>query len=89
MRMSTVIFNVDPKIKARAMKRAKVEGVPFSVILKMATKAFADGQLSLELEEEIRPEKLKLLEQQSRLIEQGKGKTFSTMKEFREYIKKL
>ena len=37
-----IVFNIDPKIKAQAMKRAKREGVPFSAVLKMATKAFAE-----------------------------------------------
>lgn len=85
-----VVFNIDPKIKARAMKRAKKEGVPFAVILKMATKAFAEGRFSLDIVDgEVRPEKLKLWEQQSRLVEQGKGRRFASAKEAMEYVENL
>jgi len=90
MRMSTVIFNIDPKVKARAMKRAKEQGVPFASVLKSATKAFAEGRFSMELvEEEVRPQKLKLWEQQSRLLDQRKGTRLSSMKEYREFIDSL
>ncbi len=39
-----IVFNIDPKIKAKAMKRAKSTGVPFASFLKMATEAFAEGE---------------------------------------------
>ena len=84
-----IVFNIDPKIKAQAMKRAKREGVPFSAVLKMATKAFADGDLSMELTEEIRPEKLKRYERQSRLADQGKGREFVSAREAIAYIDSL
>ena len=84
-----VIFNVDPKLKARAMKRAKSEGIPFASVLKFATKAFAEGYLSMELVEKIRPEKMKLLERQSRLMDQGKGTYFASMSEFRKHLRSL
>lgn len=58
--MTQVVFNIDPKIKAQAMRRAKKEGVPFAAVLKLATKAFADGRFSVDITEEIRPEKIKL-----------------------------
>ena len=46
-----VVFNVDKKIKDKAMKRAKSEGVPFASVLKFATKAFADGRLTVDIGE--------------------------------------
>lgn len=42
--VTQIVFNIDPKIKVRAMKRAKAEGVPFAAFLKKATEAFADGE---------------------------------------------
>lgn len=85
-----VVFNIDPKIKAKAMKRAKREGVPFAAVLKMATKAFAEGRLGLDItDEEVRPEKLKLWEKQLQLVEQGKGRHFSSAKEAMEYVEGL
>ena len=52
--ITQVVFNINPKIKARAMKRAKREGVPFASILKLATKAFAEGHLSVGIAHEER-----------------------------------
>lgn len=84
-----VVFRIDPKVKAQAMRRAKDIGVPFASVMKFATKAFAEGRFSLKLVEEIRPEKLKLLERESRRIDQGKGRRFASVKEAREYIENL
>lgn len=85
-----VVFNIDPKIKARAMRRAKKEGIPFAAILKMATKAFADGRFSLDVvDEEVRPEKLRLWERISREYDKGRGRRFASAKEAMEYFESL
>ncbi|MEK9154301.1 MAG: hypothetical protein AAB798_02410 [Patescibacteria group bacterium] len=84
-----IVFNINTAVKARAMKRAKREGMPFASVLKMATKAFADGTFSVGLIEEIRPEKLRLWERESRLMDQGKGAHFNTMEDFRAHIASL
>ncbi len=83
-----VVFNVDSKIKAKAMQRAKREGVPFASVLKFATKAFADGEFSVGILE-IRPEKMRLYDRESRLMDAGKGKRLSDMKGFRTYLRDL
>jgi len=44
-----MIFNVDSKVKERAMRQAFQDGVPFSVVLKLATKAYAEGKLRLTI----------------------------------------
>ena len=49
--MSQVIFNLDPKIKAKAMKRAKREGIPLSVYFKVVSKAYAEGRLTIAIDE--------------------------------------
>ncbi|MDP2650110.1 MAG: hypothetical protein Q8P16_00925 [bacterium] len=49
-----VVFKIDPKIKARAMRRAKKEGVPFASVLKMMTQAFAEGEYSVKIVKEER-----------------------------------
>lgn len=46
---SQVIFKLDKKLKERAMQMAHAQGVPLTSVLKMATKAFADGQLTMGL----------------------------------------
>ncbi len=42
-----VIFNIDKCLKEQAMKKARAEGVPFSSVLKFATKAFVEGDFSI------------------------------------------
>ena len=44
-----MIFNVDSKIKERAMRKAQQDGVSFSTVLKLATKAYAEGKLRLTI----------------------------------------
>lgn len=46
---SQVIFKIDQKLKTRAMRKAKSEGMPFASILKLATQAYVDGSLDVEL----------------------------------------
>ena len=84
-----IVFNIDSKVKAQAMRRAKRDGIPFSAVLKLATKAFADGRFSVDIAEEITPQKMKLLERESRLIDQGKGRRFASVKEARAFIESL
>ncbi|MEK7133053.1 MAG: hypothetical protein AAB830_03315 [Patescibacteria group bacterium] len=81
-----VVFNIDPKVKAQAMRRAKRAGVPFASVLKFATKAFAEGQFSIGIVSEILPQKAKLLERESRLLDKGKGRRFSSMKDALSFI---
>jgi len=44
-----VIFKIDQKLKAKAMKKAQSQGIPFSSILKYATEAYVDGELEVGL----------------------------------------
>lgn len=46
---SQVIFKIDKKLKEKAMQKAQAQGIPLASVLKMATKAFADGQLTMGL----------------------------------------
>ena len=84
-----VVFNIDRKIKARAMKRAKSEGIPFSSMLKMATKAYATGDFSIGFVEEVYPHKLRLWEKESKLMDEGKGTRLKSMSEYRDFVKSL
>lgn len=43
-----VIFKMDKKLKERAMKKARAEGIPFSSVLTLATKSFVEGGLAIE-----------------------------------------
>jgi len=42
-----VIFKIDKKLKEQAMKKAENEGLPFASVLKLATKAYVEGDLTI------------------------------------------
>ncbi len=44
-----VIFKIDEKLKAQAMKKARKEGIAFASVLKLATKAYVNGALEVHL----------------------------------------
>ena len=44
-----VIFKIDKKLKHQALKRAHNEGLAFSYVLKLATQAYVDGILEVQL----------------------------------------
>lgn len=54
MHMTTrVIFNTDPKIKARAMANAKKQGITLSQYLNVALAEFAEGTKKVEIVEQV------------------------------------
>ena len=46
---SQVIFKIDERLKERAMKKARKEGIAFAAVLKLATEAYVDGALEVQL----------------------------------------
>ncbi len=44
---SQVVFNIDAKLKDKAMKKARRDGIPFSSVLKLATQAYSEGRLDV------------------------------------------
>ena len=45
--MEQVVFKIDKKLKERAMRKAKQEGITYSDVLRVATEAFIDDQFSV------------------------------------------
>ena len=72
---SQVIFKIDKKLKEKAMKKARGEGIAFASVLKLATQAYIKGNLDVELvgrpklNEKTRRELLKI----SKDIKEGKN----------------
>ena len=62
------------------------EGVPFASFLKMATEKYTEGELGIELVMEILPQKMRLLERESRLLDKGKGRRFASLKDAQAFI---
>lgn len=87
-----IVFNIDSKIKAKAMKRAKSEGVPFASVLKFATKAFADGRLTVDIAEPHRFNEKTVRELRATLRDSKRGKnivSFKSAKEMDDYLLSL
>ena len=88
-----VIFKIDKKLKERAMKKAQEEGVPFTSVLKFATKAYADGDLHVGLvgSESFNEKTRKELAQSLEEMRSGKDMSpgFSSAKEAIKYLKSL
>lgn len=86
-----VIFKIDEKLKERAMKKARNEGVAFASVLKLATQAYVDGVLEVQvvaqpkLNAKTRRELLRI----SKDIRQGKNlsPSFGNAKEAIAYLK--
>ncbi len=89
-----VVFNIDKKIKDKAMKRAKSEGVPFAAVLKMSTRAYAEGRLHMDIAstEKFNAKTAKEIRAALRDIREGNEKNFSpgfeTVEDMRRWMKK-
>lgn len=69
-----VMFRIDPAVKSQAMRRAKRDGVPFASVLKLATKAYAEGRLTVDIsgEERFNAKTAREIRAALRDIEKGK-----------------
>jgi hypothetical protein len=89
--ISQVIFKIDKKLKDKAMQKAQAEGFPFAFVLKMATQAYVDNNLDVQLvarpklNEKTRRELIKI----SKDIKQGKNLSpgFNNVEEAIAYLK--
>ena len=86
-----VIFKIDKRLKEQALKKAHAEGFPFASILKLATKAFVEGKLKIDIVEAM-PFNAKTAGQMKKIlkdIEDGKNlsPSFSSAQEAFKYLK--
>lgn len=88
-----VIFKIDKKLKDQAMKKAQNAGMPFGVVLKLATQAYVNGTLEVELasQPQFNAKTRKMLIRELDDIKKGKNlsPTFTTAKDAINYLKKL
>lgn len=68
-----VIFNAEKKIKERAMKEAKKQGVSLSYFLNQALAEVASGEKKVEIVEQVNEKTLKRLQKAYEEIKQGKN----------------
>lgn len=84
-----VIFKIDKNLKDRAMKKAQTEGFPFATVLKLATKAFVDGNFDVGLT--FNTKTSKILQRELKEIKTGKNMSpgFKDNKSAVAYLKNL
>ena len=90
---SQVIFKVDRKLKAQALKKARKEGIAFASVLKLATQAYVDGALEVQLvaQSRLNAKTRRELLGISKDIRQGKNlsSSFETADDAIAYLKSL
>jgi len=88
-----VIFKIDKKLKERAMEKAQNKGIPFGVVLKMATQAFVDDELDVGIiqKERFNAKTRKEIEQSLKDIKAGRNLSpvFTNMKDMDKYLRNL
>ena len=86
-----VIFKIDKNLKNQAMEKAQNEGISFTTILKLATKAFVDNQLNVGLvvKEVFNPRARKSIVRELKDIKSGKNISpgFNNAKDAIAYLK--
>ncbi len=91
--VTQVIFKIDKKLKDKAMAKAQNEGIAFASVLKLATKAFVDGNFSVGLiiNDSLNPRTKKMLSREIKDIKAGKNMSpaFNNAKDAIAYLKGL
>lgn len=91
--VTQVIFKIDKKLKDKAMAKAQNEGIAFASILKLATKAFVEGNfdVGLVINNEFNPRTKKMLAREIKDIKAGKNMSpaFNNAKDAIAYLKGL
>jgi len=88
-----VIFKIDKKLKDQAMKKAQNEGIAFATVLKLATEAYANGNLDVELvtQPKLNAKTRRMLAREIKEIKLGKNLSprFDNAKDAIEFLKNL
>ena len=86
-----VIFKIDKNLKNKAMKKAQSEGISFTTILKLATKAFVENQLNvgLVMKEDFNPRTRKAIIRELKDVKNSKNISpgFKNAKDAIAYLK--
>ena len=85
-----VVFNIDDKLKKKAMKKSKKIGVPFSFVLNKAVKRFVEGEWEVALvEEKFNKKTAKEIQKALKDIKLGKNLSpvFDNLEDVIKYLK--
>lgn len=88
---SQVVFRIDKKLKDKAIKKAQNEGLPLTAVLKLATKAYVEGGLDVQLvtQPKLNAKTRRELQRISKDIRQGRNLSppFDNAKDSIAYLK--
>jgi len=88
---SQVVLKIDKKLKDKAIKKAQNEGLPLAAVLLLATKAYVDGDLDIQLvtQRKLTAKTRQELQKISKDIRQGKNLSppFDNAKDAVAYLK--
>ncbi len=86
-----VIFKMDSKLKYQGMKKAQLEGVPFSTIVRMLIKAYVQGDFEVGLVEKPNAQTARMIKQAHNDFSNGKNISgpYTTPKEISSHLGKL
>jgi antitoxin component of RelBE/YafQ-DinJ toxin-antitoxin module len=89
-----VLFKIDKKLKEKAQKKAKADGLSFSDILQMSTRAYVEGKIipgMIQPEEKFNAKTRKEIEKALKDIKEGKNLSpaFDNAKDAIAYLRKL
>lgn len=86
-----VIFNLDVKLKQKAQKKAKADGLSFSDILQMSTRAYVLGEFEprmVQTEEKFNDKTKRILNRRLKDLKEGKNLAgpFKNVSEMKKYL---
>ncbi len=89
--ITQVIFKIDKALKAKAQKKAKLDGLSFSDILQMSTRAYVEGKLQPQMvqkEEKFNAKTRRILDRRLGDIKEGKNLVgpFKNVEEMKKYL---
>ena len=88
---SQVVLKIDKKLKDRAIRKAQNEGLPLATVLLLATKAYVEGDLDVQLvtQRKLNAKTRRELQKISKDIRQGKSLSppFDNAKDAVAYLK--
>ncbi len=86
--ITQVIVNMDSTLKARAMKKAKKAGLPFSYVINHAVRAYVEDKFGIEFVQKFNAKTDREIRQALKDIKEGKNLSpvFHSVDEARKYL---
>ena len=85
-------FKIEKSLKKRAQKQAQIDGLPLTSILKLATRAYVDGNFKVALvQHTLNPKTKKILKKEIQEIREGTNlsTSFKNSKDAVAYLENL